>query len=452
MAFNTWDYIRQFRETEIRRADLLSEKAFHVFFIRSRTGTEYKRFLHSYHKIFERLGAGIIGPSFIYQNNLFIHFEPGIAGNSDQDRTEAGSIVPLYRLFGVENAVNEYLQVDPADDFRLTVNNIVINHNGSGLPQDLARSRVYDLKRDLEDASDLIRGNKSGGRLVVFNELTRRIRESATIVAQDPGSGVNPYVSRVALIVPMNLLHLISNLANDTTTDIVDFAESVVQVKGPVLKVEKRYLKSPDIEPNNVMYSEVDLYPRYLAIHMPDLFSSRWHGLLYKRLEINNGFMDLVEKLHLKGHYLFSYEKSQIIRDRVRKINIDIRANHLQFYLTDLSMGIAIPFMISLFAFVHLKSEFAFLLMFKNRIRELLTIFWLMPLIMVMAIKVCLTAAYLVYPATDAALAHADAWPMVLPMAFSFLAVSIFFYPINRWCFSPFTGNRLSLALLHKGK
>jgi len=452
MAFNTWGYIRQFNESEIRRAEVLSEKAFQVFFLRLRTNSEYMRFARSYQKALANLGAGIIESAFIYQNNLFIHFGPIHHENKDLKETAGKKIDSLYRIFGIKGVVHDYALDDGNDKLKVKVNNIVINHNGKGLTREIARSREVDLKRDLADAADIIRGNKSGRRLMVFNELALRIRETVSIVSTESGGETNPYVSRVALIVPMNLLHLLTNLARDNTTDIIDFSESVEPENGSILRVEKRYLKVPAKDPFGVMYGNIDLYPRYLSVHMPVLLSSKWHWLLYKGLEINDGFMDLIERLHFKGHYLFSYEKSQIIRERIEKINTDIRANHIHFYLTDLLMSIAFPFMVSLFAFVHLKSEFAFMLMFKNRIRELLAVFWLLPLLMMLTMKSGLLAAQLFLPQAVGEIGAPDAWAMVLPMTLSFLAVSAFFYPVNRWCFSPFTGNRLNLALLHKGK
>ena len=132
----------------------------------------------------------------------------------------------------------------------------------------------------------------------------------------------------------------------------------------------------------------------------------------------------------------------------VKKINADIRSNMFHFYLIDFSVGVAFPFMISLFAFIHLKSEISFLFMFKNRIRALLIIFWLLPIVLILLVKTGLLLSYLFYASQQGFNVGAT---MSLPLAVSFLLASTAFYPINRWCFIQFTSNRLNLHALHKG-
>jgi hypothetical protein len=41
---------------------------------------------------------------------------------------------------------------------------------------------------------------------------------------------------------------------------------------------------------------------------------------------------------------------------------------------------------------------------------------------------------------------------IVFSLLITFLLASIFFYPINRWCFSQFTGEKINLYALHKGR
>ena len=159
--------------------------------------------------------------------------------------------------------------------------------------------------------------------------------------------------------------------------------------------------------------------------------------------------MDFIDQIHFKGHYLFSYEKSHIIKDKVKKTNDDIRMNHIYFYLTDLSMGIVFPFMMSLFAFIHLKTEIAFLLMSKNRIREILFIFWLLPVLLMFFIKFGVISAYWFYLSSRDIGIH---FYLILPLLVTFLVTASIFYPVNKWCFIQFTGNNLKLYELHKGR
>ena len=131
----------------------------------------------------------------------------------------------------------------------------------------------------------------------------------------------------------------------------------------------------------------------------------------------------------------------------MKNLNDDIQTNHIHFYLTDVSMGIAFPFMISLFAFIHLKTEIAFLLMYKNRVREILFIFWLLPLSLMLMVKSgILTGYFLSLHDSGGGLA------LLLPLLASFVAVAAGFYPINKWCFNQFAGDTLNLYALHKGR
>ena len=159
--------------------------------------------------------------------------------------------------------------------------------------------------------------------------------------------------------------------------------------------------------------------------------------------------MTFIDQLHFKGHYLFSYEKLHIIKDKIKKLNDDIRMNHIYFYLTDLSMGVVFPFIMSLFAFIHLKTEISFLLMSKNRIKEILFIFWILPVLLMLFIKSGVISVYWLY------LYKMDVgvnFYLVYPLLIAFFAAAAAFYQINRWCFIQFTGGNLNLYELHKGR
>ena len=451
MGFNTCSYIRKFHDSETRKQAVLAEKAFKLFFLRARTQKGYARFAARHREYLARLGARIVNRAFIYQNNLFIHFYSDHEPADSRAKADRKSIDLLYSVFGIQRFAKRFwVEYDP-DGYTAIIRNRYVDHNGIGLEGDIISARHLALKGDLTDAADLIRGNMAGKRLAVFNDLTRRITDTIERVPPGESREPNPYLSRVELIIPMNLLHLFTNMRDDNTTDIIDFAESVRVGKDGTLETEKTYLKIPEAYRSGMMYGDIDLYPRYIPLYVPEILTARWNWLLYEDIDINADFMRYIEKLHFNGHYLFSYEKSHIIKDKVRKINADIFSNHIDFYLTDLSMGIAFPFMISLFAFIHLKTEFAFLLMFKNRIRELLAIFWLLPLLLMLFVKGGMAAAYLIRPVLGGC-GPPVTWPMMIPMAVSFMVVSIAFYPINKWCFSQFTGDNLNLSTLHKGK
>gem|GEM_PF-659106 len=449
MGFNTHSYLKKFQDAEIRKLQTLEEKAFNVFFLRFRTKNDYLRFHQRQAPELVRLDAVPLNMAFLYQNNLFIQYQGDLPPAPAP--VDLQGLALLYKLFDLNSAAADFrLAADPAD-YSVRVRNRYIDHNGRDLDLDIVLARHNALKGDLADAADLIRGNLSGKRLAVFNDLTWRIANNISRDDPEIDRTVNPFFSRVALIVPLNLFHIFANMAKDVTMDIVDYAESIQAAAGATLSVEATYLQIPDGYTDTLFYGDIDLYPRYVPVYTPRLLTARWHWMLYEDIALNAAFLEKLDRLHFKGNYLFSYEKTLSLKERVRKINADIFDNHVDFYMTDLSMGIVFPFMISLFAFIHLKTELAFLLMFKNRIRELLLVFWVLPLGLILLVKTGLAGFYLLHH-FNGALTTAAAGVMLLPMTVAFIFTAIVFYPINRWCFSQFTGEQLNLSVLHKGR
>ncbi len=451
LGFNTHGYIKKFQDSESSKQKILAEKAFNVFFLRFRSKADGLRFYNRHAQALSRLNAVPLKMAFIYQNNLYVQFQRPLKPDAEQTDPEMQGLALLYDLFGIERAALAFLVENNPDAYTVKVKNNYIDHNGRGLDLDIVLARNITLKGDLADAANLIRGNLSGKRLAVFNDLTWRITNNIQRVPLAKTHAVNPFFSRVALIVPLNLFPLFKNMANDNTTDVLDYAESIRALENAVLEIEKTYLQPPPGYWATRQHSRIELYPRYIPLYVPDLLSTRWHWMLYEDIALNEAFIEKLGRLHFKGNYMFSFEKTLSIKERADKINADLYTNHINFYITDLSMGIVFPFMISLFAFIHLKSELAFLLMFKNRVRELLMIFWLLPLGLMLLVKGGLAYLYAAGPLA-AGMATSAAMTMGLPMVVSFIVAAIVFFPINRWCFSQLTGENLNLAMLHKGR
>ena len=74
MAFNSYSYVMRFHKSEIQKQDLLNEKAFKVFFLRSRTRADCARFLSQHGDKLREYGSRILKGALIYQTNLYIHF------------------------------------------------------------------------------------------------------------------------------------------------------------------------------------------------------------------------------------------------------------------------------------------------------------------------------------------------------------------------------------------
>ena len=449
LGFNTFSYVKQYHRTENQKRNLLREKAFKVFFLRMRTNNNCQRFLALHYPKLEKLGSTVIRKAFLYQNNLYIHF---LSRNESKDRSgknETEAINILYDVFNIKPVIEDFYPDDNGNIHYIKARSIYIDHNGAGL-SDIIRDGRHDLiKTDLTDIADEMRGGIKGKRLEAFNVVRDRIVENLKPVFIENTATPNQYLSRVELVIPMNFLHILANIYHDNAADIMDIKDAVRYVKDRTIATEKYYYGIPEVYAKGIMYGRLAIYPRYLPLYVPTLLKPSWNWLLYQNIDANTGFLKYIDQLHFKGHYMFSYEKSHIIQEKVKKINDDIVSNHIRFYLADLTMGIAFPFMISLFAFIHLKSEIAFLLMFKNRIREIIFIFWLLPLALILIIKGSMLSAYLIFLFLNDLGVTAY---LALPLLLSFLLVSIAFYPVNRWCFSTFTGDSLNLYTLHKGR
>ncbi len=447
MGFNTYSYVMTFIKTESLKKEVLDEKAFKFFFIRQRTPDDFEKFLAGNRQQLHKLGAEIVGKAFIYQNNLYIHFLAPSELMPDHAAGENDAILLLYGIFNMAQAAGDfYVEGSGAGD-RTRVKGMYIDYNGIRLEKEIIQSRRTALKRDLTDIADMMLADVGDKRRDVINSLKQRITDNLKRAQGNEKSGPNLYLSRVESVVPMNYLHILEHLKQDNTTDVIDLLDSVKCYPDSTIETDKTYLNVPESYLGKALYADIDIYPRYIPLYIPDLLMPQWNWLLYQNIHLNDDFMNYINSMHFKGHYLFSYEKSHIIRDRVRNINDDIRSNHLRFYLTDLSMGIAFPFMISLFAFIHLKTEIAFLLMYKNRIREILLIFWMLPVSLMLLIKCGVPAGFYLFMGTKGAPAD-----MILQLFVTFLAAAAGFYPINRWCFSQFTGDTLNLYALHKGR
>lgn len=447
MGFNTYSYVLTFSKTESLKKEVLDEKAFKFFFIRQRTPADFEKFLAGSRQQLRKLGAELVEKAFIYQNNLYIHFLAPAELRSESGAGENGAILLLYGVFNMAQAAGDFYAEGSGNGELTRVKGVYIDYNGIHLNKEIIQSRHTALKGDFTDIADMMLADVGDKRRAVINSLKQRIADNLKRAQENENSEPNLYLSRVESVVPMNYLHILEHLKQDNTTDVIDLLDSVKSYPDSTIETERTYLDIPENYKGKALYADIDIYPRYVPLYIPGLLRSQWNWLLYKNIHINDDFMNYINSMHFKGHYLFSYEKSHIIRDRVRNINDDIRSNNIRFYLTDLSMGIAFPFMISLFAFIHLKSEIAFLLMYKNRIREILLIFWMLPLILMLLVKCCVPAGFYLFAGSKGAPAC-----MILPLFVTFLAAAAVFYPVNRWCFSQFTGDTLNLYALHKGR
>ena len=450
MSFNIFSYVMQFHKTEKQKKEIVDDKTFKVFFLRLNTKEDCARFLMQHRWALQNYDAEIVEQAFIYQNNLYISMYPSAEIMNTSLLEDKDSLSVLYSIFNISTFAKDFYVDDTRNEFTIKFKDAYVDYNGAGLNNDIITQRDNALKSDIIDISNAVWGNIAGKRLEVFNLVRDRIVKNIKRVSLDKNIGPNPYLSRLGSIIPMNILNILTHIYYDNTTDIIDLSESVIYTHDATIEMYKAYSDVPEVYSDKLMYEDVnEIFPRYLPLYIPNLLQLQWNWLLYQNIHLNIDFIDYIDQLHFQGHFLFSYEKLNILKDCVKKINDDIHTNHIHFYLTDLSLGIAFPFMLSLFAFIHLKTEIAFLLMFKNRIRELLFIFWLLPIALILVVKGGILIAYFSYLFSKGFLFPIH---LIAPLLISFLFAAMVFWQINKWCFREFTDNNLNLYTLHKGR
>ena len=175
MGFNTCSYVNKFHKTEVRKKEVLNEKAFKVFFLRMRTKNTFERYFVQHYKKLQNLGADIVKKAFIYQNNLFIHFfEPD--EYSDEDRTvESRAMNLLYQMYHIQAFAHTYYVEDNQKEDYQKVRNNYIDFNGARLSADVIAGRHTALKFDLLDIADMIRENIWDKRIEVYNSIKKSI-------------------------------------------------------------------------------------------------------------------------------------------------------------------------------------------------------------------------------------------------------------------------------------
>lgn len=447
IGFNSHSYIKKYHMTEIQKREILDEKAFKVFFLRFKTAGDLNSFLQNHMKELHDYGAFIMEDQFIYQNNLYIPFYSPDQSNVGRYTDDAPVIRLFYHLFGINEIAEKYSLKETQARSSRKVKNIYINHNGNLVDEKTLTERHRNLQRDLFDIAYMLRDNMTGKRIDVYNLIADSIISNIKMIPPSDGHAVNPYFSRVECVIPVNVINILAGINIDNATDIIELGGSI-RSEGDMITVPEPYLNTPEEHAAGPVFKGLNIYPRYLPLVTLDILKPDWNWMLYQDIRLKKDLMGYLNKLHSKGHYMYSYEKQYIMKEKVEKINREIRFNHIQFYLTDLSMGIVFPFIISLFAFIYLKGELAFILMYKNRIREILAVFWLMPVSLMIMVKAILLSTHLIYYSSLNIYIPAF---VIVPLGITVLIDSMLFIPVNRYCFSPFTGNLLSLYNLNRG-
>ena len=277
IGFNTYSYVRQYLKTEIAKNNIITDNAFKVFFVRMRTRGNCMTFLNRHRMALNELGSQIVGDAFIYQNNLFIQFIPEGEKGTGSETPSNAALVLLYGLFKIDDQIQSfYIESVPQDDL-VQIWNIYVDYNGIGLSPETIKTRQNARLGDLSDITEMIKGNLGRTRGEVVNTVRDTLFNDIHSAYRGKREEPNPYLSRVESIIPLNFLNILSHIASDNTTDIIDLAESVQYKEESIIETEREYLHIPNPYKESLIYADLNVYPRYIPLYIPDLLTQKWN-------------------------------------------------------------------------------------------------------------------------------------------------------------------------------
>jgi len=441
MIINYSNHIQKYQNVREEKRKILEEDAFKIFFVYSTLS----------HKDFQRLIFDIksgkhigfkpvyVTSSFIFQKNLFIDLLP-------EDQVQAPLAV-LYNLFKINPHINQFLisENDISGEY-ITLRPMYINYNGEGLSTKKQQNRLKKVKKEyieeyFADEIANIYFKDSENKFNAFNEHREKLLNQMIRIERKE-KGVNPYVSMVELIIPKNILNILVNLSQMTSTTSIRNAITYTNPDSSIT-IKKNLMLVLNKEKNK--HAEKLAYdyflPRFVPVYQDNFIAIEKHWL-YESLRPNESFINYLKNLHSSGYYLFSYEKLNILSSMINRINSDIKFMQIYFILVDILLGNIFAFTISFFSFIYLKREIAFLLFHKNKTRLILWFFYLFPLFLMICIKFGMYYKAVFIGKFDIFLFRT--------ITISTIVVMFTFWIMNRLCFAEFQTNKLRLYSIFK--
>jgi len=445
ISYNIYSHFEHVIRINNEQNEILKENAFKVFFISSLEKDNYHELIQELkiklNSLKENFQDCFLFDIFIYKKNLYINI---LKGSSDI-MTKSDSLKLLYKLFGLEEFVDLFnksnINQNNTNSKFKNINKIYYDYNGKDINKKIKKYRISQFKRDSNFfLSNLISYYDNYEKKDIYIEYLEYIKDIQPI---HNNKDINIYFSGVELIIPKIFLNLYINLFKNIKKLSVnqmrnefsnDNASKSIQVK-------KKYTNL--VEDINVFNS---LFPRYTPLYFKN-FITLQQGNIYEfyvpKLYYNQELLSYIKELHNRGYYLFSYEKLNTIEYKVNKNTREFKEAQKHFFIIDMIISIIFPFMISFFTFIYLKKEMAFMQFFKNNLKTILWIFYLLPLMIMFFTKFILYL--IVFKCTFV-------FHIIVPLILSSFIVMIIFWFINRWCFKEFLDNDILLYAIFKGK
>jgi hypothetical protein len=438
MGLSTINYFKDYRDIGIKKQEILNEPSFKFFFLYSLEKETYSDLLKD-----KEIAPLVMADVFVHMDNIYISFDLQPTNKPLQQ---------MYEMLGISNIVKDFF---PNEAKKYKVKTEYIDYNGKYLSDSLRQGRRKKLFKVIEERliDYSLRDNIAIPTVErVFNDMYPRIFKGIREIKYQDNT--NTFLSRINHIIPVNIFRPFVYMSILDGTEIRKYKPKIVSETDKVVFVElnekiyKNYQdKIKGIEEN--MFT--NWFMRYTPIYKPDfiyaknLFEHPFFDMILnvKGLETDS----LKDKLHdynSKGHYLFSYEKLAFIEKEVKEINQRLKKNIIRFFWYDFFIGLIFCYSISLFSYIYLKKEIAFLIFHKNAIRQILSVFYLIPIIAFISIKI---ACYLLVYGFNPAIG----FPIAI-LGITLILIALVFLIFHIMCYHNVLNKDLKLINLFKGK
>ena len=449
IIINMMNYYEQLLLVESEKSKILNENTYKIFFVSAKS--------ENYQYILTHLRQNVnsfqlIDEAFIYMSNLYIDFLPL--------RKRSKALKTIYDLFNIKEIVDNFFIEDTGEDDHNvweTIKIEYIDYNG------LNSIKGKKLNDEIFDAFEKIVFSKKGNRI---KEITTKYIDNIQKYIQKNDierKNVKPLISDIELIIPKIYHNILINCysmsenksiaANQIDNNIIFDSENYfLKVNSLLTDIPYKELQNDNNSNKNKFLQDylkkanMYFFPKYYALYVESLIIENkeiYNKLLFPTLTLEKKHIQFLQNLHFNGNYLYSYIKLNYLEKQIETINDNTRKAQFLFWIYDSLLSLSFPFIISLFGYIYLKKEIAYILFHKSYSKYITFIFYLYPLFAILSIKI---AFYIIYLNTIIV------EYVIIPQLIIFIIIAILYWILNRLCFNEFLSNTIRLNSIFKGK
>jgi len=434
IGFNIYQHFEKINTINKKTVELLNNDAFKFFFIFSLEKKDYYALNKKLSNSFPD-HITVLSDIFIYKKNLYLDLIP-IKENTKRQK----ALHHMYSMFSIKDYVNQFYSIDSGNKRDAFIHKSYIDYNGKMIATERLEKRKGKMNDTIRFFTDTLSEKLGREQKAALAKKQSVFFDSIRI--QHKGN-INPFLSKIEMIIPFNIFYILGNISNQPLNII---SNALTPISEDQYKIKKKYVHV--LPENEYLYKMAfdSLRPKYSAIFIKHFIyrnTDYINTFFLPTLSYKNDIMNFLRELQFKGNYLFSFEKLHVIKHNVDTINSEITHAQLSFSIIDFFMSLIFSFMMSFFSFIYLKKEISFILFYKNRIRQIIHIFYISPILLILIIKLLLYLYFFKFVFVN----H-----VVFSLISSYIIVITLFWFINQWCFKEFISDQLNLYSIYKGK